>query len=149
VRRTRPDHGQLQRVTPVSLWLGGGSPVTGLIGISACTHPRSALTRLSWQGSEHGPKIAPLPGQAPRRPLCLEYWSRGALGGCLSRLAADGRREGTEESMKRSRLLMSFAVACMLVAGCGSSSSSSTSKTVGGKLTIVNESGSTWTCQFN
>jgi len=51
--------------------------------------------------------------------------------------------------MKRSRWLMLLAVACTLVAGCGSSSSSSTSKTVGGKVTIVNESGSTWTCQFN
>ena len=51
--------------------------------------------------------------------------------------------------MKRSRWLMLLAVACTLVAGCGSSSSSSSSKTVGGKVTIVNESGSTWTCQFN
>src|SRR6516225_12455566 len=51
--------------------------------------------------------------------------------------------------MKRSRWLMLLAVAS-LVAGCGSSSkTSSTSNTVGGKLTIVNESGSTWTCQFN
>ena len=52
--------------------------------------------------------------------------------------------------MKRSRWLMLLAVVSTLVAGCGSSSkTSSTSNTVGGKLTIVNESGSTWTCQFN
>jgi peptide/nickel transport system substrate-binding protein len=52
--------------------------------------------------------------------------------------------------MKRSIWLISVAATCVLIAGCGGgSSTSTTSKTVGGKLTIVNESGSTWTCQFN
>jgi peptide/nickel transport system substrate-binding protein len=53
--------------------------------------------------------------------------------------------------MKRFVGLMSVAAVCVLIAGCGGGSSSGTSSStaVGGKLTIVNESGSTWTCQFN
>jgi peptide/nickel transport system substrate-binding protein len=52
-------------------------------------------------------------------------------------------------SMKRLTWLTSLAAVCVLVAGCGSSSTSTTSKTVGGKVVIANETGSTWTCQFN
>jgi peptide/nickel transport system substrate-binding protein len=62
--------------------------------------------------------------------------------------------------MKRFRLLFLLGVACMLVAACGGSSSSSSSSgstsskvvsagTASGKLVVDNESGSTWTCQFN
>ena len=59
--------------------------------------------------------------------------------------------------MKRFKWLVVVPVACVLLAACGGSSSSkpassssgpSTGK-VGGKLVIDNESGSTWTCQFN
>jgi peptide/nickel transport system substrate-binding protein len=48
-------------------------------------------------------------------------------------------------SMKRFKWLPLLAVVALLVAACGGSSN----KTVAGKLTIDNESGSTWTCQFN
>jgi peptide/nickel transport system substrate-binding protein len=59
--------------------------------------------------------------------------------------------------MKRFRWFVLLPVACLLLAACGgsSSSTSSTSSTgastgkIGGKLVIDNESGSTWTCQFN
>jgi peptide/nickel transport system substrate-binding protein len=63
-------------------------------------------------------------------------------------------------SMKRSTWLLSLAAACMLATACGGSSSKSSSgtstgsttaaaSTVSGKLVVDNESGSTWTCQFN
>jgi peptide/nickel transport system substrate-binding protein len=62
--------------------------------------------------------------------------------------------------MKRFKWVISLAAVGMLVAACGGSSSSSstssgTSSTpastgkVGGKVTIVNVTGTTWTCQFN
>ncbi|MGN6869341.1 MAG: ABC transporter substrate-binding protein [Solirubrobacteraceae bacterium] len=62
--------------------------------------------------------------------------------------------------MKRFQWLMALAAVCMLLAACGGSSSSTSSgsstKTtavsggkVAGKLVVDNESGSTWTCQFN
>ncbi len=59
--------------------------------------------------------------------------------------------------MKRIKLLILLATAAVLVAACGGGSSSSSSAAstgastgkVGGKLVIDNESGSTWTCQFN
>ena len=60
--------------------------------------------------------------------------------------------------MKRFKWIVSLGTVCMLVAACGGSSSTSSSGTssaatntgkVGGKLVIDNESGSTWTCQFN
>jgi peptide/nickel transport system substrate-binding protein len=62
--------------------------------------------------------------------------------------------------MKRFQWLMALAVVCMLLAACGGGSSSSGSSTssktavvsggkVAGKLVVDNESGSTWTCQFN
>src|SRR5690242_11841588 len=62
--------------------------------------------------------------------------------------------------MKRFQGLMALAAVCVLVTACGGSSSSkssgaSTSATVvsankvAGKLVVDNESGSTWTCQFN
>jgi peptide/nickel transport system substrate-binding protein len=56
-------------------------------------------------------------------------------------------------SMKRFRWVILLAAVGMLVTACGGSSSSksstSTKATVGGKLVIANETGSTWTCQFN
>jgi peptide/nickel transport system substrate-binding protein len=62
-------------------------------------------------------------------------------------------------SMKRVKWLMLLAIVGGLVSACGgsstksssasSASSSSSSAAVGGKLIIDNESGSTWTCQFN
>jgi peptide/nickel transport system substrate-binding protein len=66
--------------------------------------------------------------------------------------------------MKRFAWLMALAAVCLLVAACGGSSSSGTSSASGsstsastvatggkvaGKLVVDNESGSTWTCQFN
>ncbi len=61
--------------------------------------------------------------------------------------------------MKRFKWLMALAALCMLATACGGSSSSKSSSstssksvtggTVAGKLVIDNESGSTWTCQFN
>jgi peptide/nickel transport system substrate-binding protein len=58
--------------------------------------------------------------------------------------------------MKRFTWVVSLAAACVLVAACGSSGNKSSStgsgsgsSTVGGKLVIDNESGSTWTCHFN
>src|SRR5271166_1806071 len=59
--------------------------------------------------------------------------------------------------IKRFKWLVSLPVACLVLAACGGSSSttsttsSSTASTgkVGGKLVIDNESGGTWTCQFN
>lgn len=48
--------------------------------------------------------------------------------------------------MKRFKWLPLVATACLLAAACGGANKSST---VGGKLVIDNESGSTWTCQFN
>jgi peptide/nickel transport system substrate-binding protein len=60
--------------------------------------------------------------------------------------------------MKRFTWLLSLTAVCIVVAACGGSSSTTTKSTsssaaqsvkVGGKLVIVNESGSTWTCQFN
>ena len=62
--------------------------------------------------------------------------------------------------MKRFAWLLALGAVCLLVAACGGSSGGSSSQSsgtsgsgggssVGGKLTIDNESGSTWTCQFN
>lgn len=57
--------------------------------------------------------------------------------------------------MKRFKWLVMVSAAAMLATACGggssksSSNASSSSTTVGGKLVIDNESGSTWTCQFN
>ncbi len=62
--------------------------------------------------------------------------------------------------MKRFRWLIALAAVCMLVTACGGSSSSKSSGSstnsavvtggkVSGKLVVDNESGSTWTCQFN
>ena len=58
--------------------------------------------------------------------------------------------------MKRFKWVMLLATVCMFATACGGSSSSSSSTStsstatkVGGKLVIDNESGSTWTCQFN
>jgi peptide/nickel transport system substrate-binding protein len=63
--------------------------------------------------------------------------------------------------MKRFRWVMALAGLCMIATACGGSSSSSSSNktstsskavstgTVSGKLVVDNESGSTWTCQFN
>jgi peptide/nickel transport system substrate-binding protein len=61
--------------------------------------------------------------------------------------------------MKRFQGLMALAAVCGLLTACGGSSSSgssTSSKTtaasggkVAGKLVVDNESGSTWTCQFN
>ena len=63
--------------------------------------------------------------------------------------------------MKRFRWVIALAALCMLATACGGSSSSSSSNktstsskavstgTVSGKLVVDNESGSTWTCQFN
>ncbi len=62
--------------------------------------------------------------------------------------------------MKRFQWLMGLAAVCMLLAACGGSSSSNSSGSstsgavasatkVAGKLVVDNESGSTWTCQFN
>jgi peptide/nickel transport system substrate-binding protein len=64
-------------------------------------------------------------------------------------------------SMKRVKWLMWLVAVGVLVSACGgsstktstsssaSSSASSSSTAIGGKLVIDNESGSTWTCQFN
>ena len=61
-------------------------------------------------------------------------------------------------SMKRFQWIVALAAVCMLATACGGSSSSSssasskttvTSGTASGKLVVDNESGSTWTCQFN
>jgi peptide/nickel transport system substrate-binding protein len=57
--------------------------------------------------------------------------------------------------MKRFAWFVALIAACLLAAGCGGGSSSKSSSPaastgkVGGKLVIDNESGSTWTCQFN
>ena len=62
--------------------------------------------------------------------------------------------------MKRFHWVVALAAVCMLLAACGGSSSSNSSGTstssktassgtVSGKLVVDNESGSTWTCQFN
>ncbi len=62
--------------------------------------------------------------------------------------------------MKRFQWLIALAAVCMMVAACGGSSSSKSSGSstnsavvsggkVAGKLVVDNESGSTWTCQFN
>jgi peptide/nickel transport system substrate-binding protein len=66
--------------------------------------------------------------------------------------------------MKRFPWLMALAAVCLLIAACGGSSSTGTSSASGsstsastvatggkvaGKLVVDNESGSTWTCQFN
>ena len=68
--------------------------------------------------------------------------------------------------MKRFNCLIAVAAVAMLVTACGGGSSKTSSGTssgtssqaagtpantgkVGGKLVIDNESGSTWTCQFN
>jgi peptide/nickel transport system substrate-binding protein len=48
--------------------------------------------------------------------------------------------------MKRFRWPLLMATACLLAAACGGANNTAT---VGGKLVIDNESGSTWTCQFN
>src|SRR5438477_1805505 len=47
--------------------------------------------------------------------------------------------------MKRFKWLPLLAAVGLLATACGGGSN----KTVAGKVTIVNESGSTWTCQFN
>jgi peptide/nickel transport system substrate-binding protein len=63
-------------------------------------------------------------------------------------------------SIKRSTWIVLLALVCLAVAGCGGSSSktssgssatttSATATKVAGKLVVDNESGSTWTCQFN
>src|SRR5579862_1412819 len=70
------------------------------------------------------------------------------------------QRDSRRVSMKRFTWLMAVAAVCMLLAACGGKSSSGTSSSgttstaptttkVSGKLVIDNESGSTWTCQFN
>ncbi len=61
--------------------------------------------------------------------------------------------------MKRVKWLMALGALCMLATACGSSSSGSSTSSSGtavssggkvtGKLVVDNESGSTWTCQFN
>ncbi len=62
--------------------------------------------------------------------------------------------------MKGFRWLVALAAMCTLLAACGGSSSSTSSGTgtsskvvssgtASGKLVVDNESGSTWTCQFN
>jgi peptide/nickel transport system substrate-binding protein len=63
--------------------------------------------------------------------------------------------------MKRVNWLVLLATVCMLVTACGSSSSKSSSTSsaassaaantgkIGGKVVMVNVTGSTWTCQFN
>jgi peptide/nickel transport system substrate-binding protein len=52
--------------------------------------------------------------------------------------------------MKRFGLVLSLAATgALALAGCGGGSSTTSSKTVGGKVVIANETGSTWTCQFN
>ena len=62
--------------------------------------------------------------------------------------------------MKRFQWLIALAAVCVMVAACGGSSSSKSSGSstnsavvsggkVAGKLVVDNESGSTWTCQFN
>ncbi len=48
--------------------------------------------------------------------------------------------------MKRFRWLPLVATACLLAAACGGANNT---VKVGGKLVVSNESGSTWTCQFN
>jgi peptide/nickel transport system substrate-binding protein len=66
-------------------------------------------------------------------------------------------RGDEEVPMKRFASLVALTAACLLATACGGSSSSKspTSSTaassgkIGGKLVIDNESGSTWTCQFN
>jgi peptide/nickel transport system substrate-binding protein len=65
-----------------------------------------------------------------------------------------GHAKGNGGSMKRFRsLILMAAVSTMVVAGCGGGSNNSTtsasSTSIGGKLTIANVSGSTWTCGFN
>jgi peptide/nickel transport system substrate-binding protein len=61
-------------------------------------------------------------------------------------------------SMKRCILILMLAAVCVAIVGCGGSSSKSSSTTgtevaktgtVGGKVVIVNVSGSTWPCGFN
>ena len=57
-------------------------------------------------------------------------------------------------SMRRLKPITLMVVAGVLAAACGSASAPSGGNTgntgkVGGKLLIDNESGSTWTCQFN
>src|ERR1700758_5399198 len=71
----------------------------------------------------------------------------------------DDRSYERRVSMRRFRWLLLLAAVCMLLAACGGSSSSSSNAstsskvvstgTVSGKLVVDNESGSTWTCQFN
>jgi peptide/nickel transport system substrate-binding protein len=66
--------------------------------------------------------------------------------------------------MKRFRWVALLATVCMIAAGCGGSSSTSSSSSgtssgtsstaansgkIGGKVSIVNVTGSTWTCMFN
>ncbi|MGO9280105.1 MAG: ABC transporter substrate-binding protein [Streptosporangiaceae bacterium] len=52
--------------------------------------------------------------------------------------------------MRRLKVLGVIVAACLLAAGCGTSSSSSGgSGAASGVLTIDNESGGTWTCDFN
>src|SRR5436309_745978 len=53
---------------------------------------------------------------------------------------------GRRLSMKRFKWLPLLAAVGLLATACGGGSSN---KTVAGKLVIDNESGSTWTCQFN
>ncbi len=52
-------------------------------------------------------------------------------------------------AMRRLRTLGLIIAAGLLAAGCGSSGSPSSSSGPSGVLTISNESGGTWTCQFN
>ncbi len=64
-------------------------------------------------------------------------------------------RNADNRPVRHMRPITAMVVAGVLAAACGSASTSSTSSgsantgKVGGKLLIDNESGSTWTCQFN
>ena len=57
--------------------------------------------------------------------------------------------------MRRIKILVVLFAACLLAAACGGSSSGAAAAVVGGSsssnstLTIDNESGGTWTCNFN
>ena len=69
------------------------------------------------------------------------------------REAATPDRAGTGSATRGWRALVAATAVGLLAVACGSgggsSSTSATTGHVGGKLVIDNESGSTWTCQFN